>query len=685
MRSSAAEIQLCLSTPGASARAGGSAAEFTVTLPHLVTIMVAAALERVTNRVSRPLDPHGGSDNAADVTSDPEGTSAAPGSEPLHREWAHLRLIEEIGRGGFGRVFRAWDTTLAREVALKLVRVSDVDPEASSLVLEEGRMLARVRHPNVVTVYGALQIGAEVGLWMELVRGRSLADVVRADGPRGPEEAAVIGLSVCRALAAVHAAGLVHRDVKAHNVMRESGGRIVLMDFGAGRDTAVAEPLGWSRAPGTPAYMAPEVIAGEPATRASDLYSVGVLLYFLVTRRYPFEGRTLMEIAVGHGTGRRRLLADERPDLPDRFIRIVERALATNPAERYLSAGAIVHELADMLPAVRRQVQEEEGVEAHPVQPSRDVRTGPDAARSTPSAAQPLPTATPVWPGWLRRGGLIAAGAAIVPWTLGLLTSIALNNSLGRPASFAGDSVMGWWGWGMRILIPPTVYMTAGVLGLLLVRSSWRVARQLLPSLDRLARGLSARTSGVLRESGLADLAIRAQLLLLVQFLGTAAVLWWFWPVFVAQYTIVSQADPATTAPLQSEYAVEVHRQQYGIAVDVLVLVMGAAWLALTRERRRSGLPAFDASAMAGGTLLALSFLAMWAVPYRVTWFNEAPRVQYEGQRCFLLGQREENMLLHCPDMAPPRNRVVRAGEVQRLDVIESIFTPAGSRQSVSP
>lgn len=630
--------------------------------------------------VSRRFDPQPASDASADVTSDPEGTAAAP-DESLHREWAHLRLIEEIGHGGFGRVYRAWDTALAREVALKLVRVPEVDPEASSLVLEEGRMLARVRHPNVVTVYGALQIGSEVGLWMELVRGRSLADVVGADGPRGPEEATVIVLSVCRALAAVHAAGLVHRDVKAHNVMRESGGRIVLMDFGAGRDATLPEPAGWGRAPGTPSYMAPEVIAGEPATRASDIYSVGVLLYFLVTGRYPFEGRTLMEIAVGHGTGRRRLLADERPDLPERFIRIVERALAGNPAERFASAGALIHELSDVLPVMRRSGQEEGRLDTPvpletPPSPRDTGRMRTDPALATPTRSETVSSHPSAWPRWVRWT-LVAGGALVaVPWLLGLLTSLAFNNSLGRPAAFSGDSVLGWWAWGARVLVPPIVYMTAGVLAFLLVRSAWRLARQVMKPLDRWGEGIGARAGRLARQIGLDDPGNRAQLLILAQTLVVALILWRFWPVFLAQYTIVSHAGASATAPLYPAYENELTRMLYGLAVDALVLCAGAGWLAIARAHRRSGLPAFDATALAGVGLLTLAFLVMWAVPYRITWFNEFPRVQYGGDRCYAIGQRAEDLLLHCPDTAPPRNRQVRSGEVERLAVVESIFTP---------
>src|SRR5262245_9526750 len=197
---------------------------------------------------------------------------------PATAAWGPLRLLERVGEGAFGDVYRAWDPRLDREVALKLLKHRDSrhDPEAAGSgtevrVVDEGRLLARVRHPNVVTVHGADRIDGLVGLWMEFVRGRTLEAVLRDHGPFGAQEAALIGLDVCRALSAVHGAGLVHRDIKAQNVMREAGGRIVLMDFGTGREDLQDGP---AQLAGTPLYLAPEVFAGAPPTPRGDIYGV---------------------------------------------------------------------------------------------------------------------------------------------------------------------------------------------------------------------------------------------------------------------------------------------------------------------------------------------------------------------------------------------------------------------------
>jgi len=154
---------------------------------------------------------------------------------PEGPRWGRLVLLDRIGAGTSCEVHRAFDTDLHRHVALKLLHADGPATRAAhDRILQEARRLARVRHRNVVQVFGAEQHLERVGLWMELVEGESLDQIVRTRGAFGAREAAGIGQDVCAALAAVHAAGLLHRDVKAQNVLRESGGRIVLMDFGTG-------------------------------------------------------------------------------------------------------------------------------------------------------------------------------------------------------------------------------------------------------------------------------------------------------------------------------------------------------------------------------------------------------------------------------------------------------------------
>jgi len=267
--------------------------------------------------------------------------------------WGPLRVIDRLGEGSFGEVWRAWDPSLRREVALKLRR-DDAGAPRVRRWLEEAPRLARVRHPHVVTVYGAAVHDERAGLWMELVRGVTLEQWLASHGRLGAREAALIGVDLCGALAAVHAAGVAHGDVTASNVMREgtaaagrdeSAGRLVLMDFGSGYEIGSAGDVRFV----TPLAAAPEVLGGDPPTPRADLYSLGVLLYRLVTGRYPVEAESVPQLIQLHREGARPSLRTLRPDLPAPFVAAVERALEPDSAARYADAGAMERALAATL------------------------------------------------------------------------------------------------------------------------------------------------------------------------------------------------------------------------------------------------------------------------------------------------------------------------------------------------
>jgi tetratricopeptide (TPR) repeat protein len=211
-----------------------------------------------------------------------------------------------------------------------------------------------VRHANVATIYGAERIGDQIGLWMEFVRGQTLEQVLQQQGTLSVAETIDIGIDLCRALSAVHAAGLLHRDVKATNVMREADGRVVLMDFGAGRDLADNSS---SDLTGTPLYLAPEILEGEPATPKSDVYSLGVLLYHLLTGSYPVRARTLRQVRAAHQQRQRLGLHAARPDLPSALERIIDRATDPDPVRRYESAAAMAADLGVMARRRRMRVR----------------------------------------------------------------------------------------------------------------------------------------------------------------------------------------------------------------------------------------------------------------------------------------------------------------------------------------
>ena len=262
-------------------------------------------------------------------------SSTAPDPQPPKR-WGHLLLIRKIGEGAYGEVYEALDTWLDHPRALKLLKPATANRASAPQILHEARKLVRVRHPNVVMVHGADSHDGRVGFWMDLIEGHTLEQRVR-DGRLSAGEAIYVGKELCRALAAVHQADLLHRDVKAQNVMRASdGGRIILMDFGAGEFRSAPSA---GRPQGTPLYLAPELFTGAAATVQTDIYALGVPLYYLVTGRFPVEGKSFTDLALAHAQHARRHLRDARSDLPDAFVGVVERATDPDLSRRFHSAG----------------------------------------------------------------------------------------------------------------------------------------------------------------------------------------------------------------------------------------------------------------------------------------------------------------------------------------------------------
>ncbi|MBZ5555949.1 MAG: protein kinase [Acidobacteriia bacterium] len=329
-------------------------------------------LHRVHRAAGASPTPRSPGQSPASPVSDPEagthaegvgdtGESTATIAGP--RLWSHLDIREVLGAGGFGVVYRAWDPQLATEVALKVLTR---DTGAGATVIQEARLLARVRHPNIVSIYGADRWNGQVGLWMEFVRGRTLKQIVEQRGAFGAREAALVGLDLTRALAAVHGAGLVHRDVKPHNVMRDEGGRIILMDFGAGIEVDALSAGPQRKYVGTPLYMAPELFHDHRPSPQTDLYSLGILLYHLVSRAYPLDAVSPADVEAQLARSERRRLRDVRPDLPTEFVRIVERAIDPEPARRYASAGEMEADLAQFVVQDERALAAPRADEAAP-------------------------------------------------------------------------------------------------------------------------------------------------------------------------------------------------------------------------------------------------------------------------------------------------------------------------------
>ena len=257
---------------------------------------------------------------------------------------AELQLGDLLGQGGFAAVFRARDPFLERDVAIKVLDPSlAFDAALEEQFLHEARTIAAAEHPHIVPLYSANSTGGLLYLVMRLLPGHSLEDRI-AQGKLPPAEAVRIALQCAQALAAAHAVGVVHRDIKPANILLDANGNATVTDFGIALVTSrpVRDLLGSTA--GTPHYMSPEQSLGEQVDGRSDVYALGVVLYEMLTGSRPFEGRNATEVIAKHISAPVPELSAREPATPLPLVRLVERMLAKDPAQRP-TAAELVKEL----------------------------------------------------------------------------------------------------------------------------------------------------------------------------------------------------------------------------------------------------------------------------------------------------------------------------------------------------
>ncbi len=255
------------------------------------------------------------------------------------------RILESIGRGGVGTVYRAVDLKTDREVAIKALNTATVDPVQVRRFETEARALSRVDHQGITKVLELVERGNDRLMVMELLHGETLDHVVRQQGTLSFVRAAALIVQALAALDEAHRAGVVHRDIKPGNLLLTNTGRLKVLDFGVALVAGADRVTEAGMLVGTPGYMAPEQVTGAPVDARTDLYSVGLVFYFLVTGKLPFAGKTPALIADARVTGVPQPLREHRHDAPEWVERVLDRALFRHPDGRYQSAAEFREEL----------------------------------------------------------------------------------------------------------------------------------------------------------------------------------------------------------------------------------------------------------------------------------------------------------------------------------------------------
>jgi tetratricopeptide (TPR) repeat protein/predicted Ser/Thr protein kinase len=344
------------------------------------------------------------SDPADQTKDDKPARTSQPKIVQLPEFGPRYRVIGAIGKGGMGEVFRAYDTELKGEVALKVIR-GDADHEGALARFRREIALARkVTSPNVLRVYDLAEHDGLRFLTMEYVDGEDLAALMRREARLPIERAVSIFRQVCQGLEAAHAEGVVHRDLKPQNVLVDTEGRVRVADFGLARSIAESGLTASGAIMGSPAYMSPEQVKGDPTDERSDIYSLGIMLYQLVAGETPFQAPTPHAVMEMRLHKRPALLRDVRPDAPAHLEGICAKCLALAPSSRFQSIAevlailemptAITHHkrprwLVPLLVAAIAAVAAVAAMVAWP----RSHRAEPPP--TAPVAAQPVPATAP--------------------------------------------------------------------------------------------------------------------------------------------------------------------------------------------------------------------------------------------------------------------------------------------------
>lgn len=329
------------------------------------------------------------------------------------------RLVSQHGSGGMSVIYQATDIALGRTVAIKILRPS-LTNDNSFLVRfrQEARNVANLSHPNIVTVHDVGQDGNTYYMVMEFIDGPDLKRIIKEEGPFSVERTLNIAVQMCQGIGYAHRAGLVHADVKPQNILMAEGDRVKVTDFGIAQALALTKPqerqkIVW----GSPHYFSPEQAQGEYPSPASDVYSIGVVIFEMLTGRLPFQGGDQQELAMAHIRDTPPRIIELNAQVPTPLDQIVQKVLAKDPQQRFSKAeqlGRVLeayrtqgHEATAGMVSVQTPPQRWQSTPSEPMAPVQAPRTGqpilnevtePTLAPGVPSPPGYLPPSVPPYP-----------------------------------------------------------------------------------------------------------------------------------------------------------------------------------------------------------------------------------------------------------------------------------------------
>ena len=576
-------------------------------------------------------------------------------------------VLDRLGVGGMGRVYLGDDTGLHRKVALKCLIASGSAGDLRAKILHEAQSAARINHPNIAVVHDVVEHDGQPFLVMEYVEGESLAAVLRR-GRLPIEKILAMGRQLAAALSAAHAKGIIHRDLKPANIQVTPDGSVKILDFGVAQvmsvaSTAPAEASTTAAAPsvrtggtlrskrggivhpGTPAYMSPEQMFGQPIDQRSDIYSLGVVLFEMATGHRPYSADNPLDVVLAFSRSLLRPTGVETHLSPE-VSKVIGKMLAVKMEDRYQSAAEVETAIAALIAP--------EAVLAA-AQPGIGMR-----ARQA-----------------LRVAALVTAFPVVVT-ALGFMTSAWFNHVLDRHPPFASESLPVWFETGMRSLVAPGVVIG----GVLFVIAALQFALRILclsAKVDSVITASRTQTRRLSSRLNLDNPAVIGQAVATGGLLALLGVIWRFRVFLRAVGTVVS-TDPTSNlalliSPLRPHHLADAGL--YRVALEILMLFLVVSLIRIVRTRARQTVKQ-GGGALATVAMLLLLTLLCSEIPYRLVWRNSFERIAMGDARCYAIGETEQQLLAFCPDGRPPRTRMIDRDrpDVQRSGVIESIFTP---------